>query len=495
MEPSRQQVLLEDLSALIDGVILLACVTALYSLRRQELSLCTLTYALSLALLTATVGHYLEQHVFGEAGIQDLVLYPSRSAGSVSVSLLVCAASIGALMCSLTRCQPLSFDCIAGEYAMTHHQCKVHRLRHALRVWLSSAAFLWAAAALRMNAVVGGSVLHPRGGGCALAVLRSPELAACVVAGACGGAWLHAQLAQVQAAQAAALRADTAAGPHTGSGSGASVSRRHSSAAAAPFSPLGPQRQQHGGRFETGSTCSGSISPPRNGGSVRGGGGGGGGGGAYGVPPPGTALGPPPPVDGGYACMYEVPPYSAESGGSSRGLRRRRQGDGSLSAADPCQHPTVLLLSSNAKMQFLEDVIEGMTTAATCTLDRGGRAAELTLEDWSTEGSLGGASELDWGQWGSTRRESCSPTVQPQSTAVPSAVHTQYTRGTSVGSASSISSSSPVGSSASDASEDSDQDEVEVEVGFAGPANAGRDSSGSEDEVAFEGHNPWSQAM
>lgn len=50
----------------------------------------------------------------------------------------------------------------------------------------------------RLNALLGGSVLHPRGGGYALAVLVSPALLSTICLSGCASVWLYAVLVEAQ---------------------------------------------------------------------------------------------------------------------------------------------------------------------------------------------------------------------------------------------------------------------------------------------------------
>lgn len=50
----------------------------------------------------------------------------------------------------------------------------------------------------RLNALLGGSVLHPRGGGYALAALASPAVLATICVSGCASVWLYAVLVEEQ---------------------------------------------------------------------------------------------------------------------------------------------------------------------------------------------------------------------------------------------------------------------------------------------------------
>jgi hypothetical protein len=69
----RGQVLLEDLTAVIDVSIIVALVTAITCLRRRDISVTTLCHALFMLLLFAGCGHYIEEHCMGTDGVYELV--------------------------------------------------------------------------------------------------------------------------------------------------------------------------------------------------------------------------------------------------------------------------------------------------------------------------------------------------------------------------------------------------------------------------------------
>lgn len=72
--PVPPQVLLEDLTLVIDVALLVAFATAIHLLRQKLITVATLTHALSVAFLVFTVGHYIEQHVIGMDGVEDLLV-------------------------------------------------------------------------------------------------------------------------------------------------------------------------------------------------------------------------------------------------------------------------------------------------------------------------------------------------------------------------------------------------------------------------------------
>lgn len=71
--PAPPQVLLEDLTLVIDVALLVAFATAVHLLRQKLITVATLAHALSVAFLVFTVGHYIERHVIGLDGVADLV--------------------------------------------------------------------------------------------------------------------------------------------------------------------------------------------------------------------------------------------------------------------------------------------------------------------------------------------------------------------------------------------------------------------------------------
>ena len=71
--PAPPQVLLEDLTLVIDVALLVAFATAVHLLRQKLITVATLAHALSVAFLVFTAGHYIERHVIGLEGVEDLV--------------------------------------------------------------------------------------------------------------------------------------------------------------------------------------------------------------------------------------------------------------------------------------------------------------------------------------------------------------------------------------------------------------------------------------
>lgn len=99
-----QQVLLEDLTLVIDVALIVAFATAVHLLRKKLITVATLAHTLSVAFLVFTVGHYIERHMIGGVdGVEDLVRRrgPGREgrggwwlAGWSSAGLLSAAAMI-----------------------------------------------------------------------------------------------------------------------------------------------------------------------------------------------------------------------------------------------------------------------------------------------------------------------------------------------------------------------------------------------------------------
>lgn len=73
-DPERySQVSLDDLSSVIDVVLIAAFITAVHLLRQRSISIAALAHVLSVVFLVFSVGHYIEQHVIGVEGVEDLV--------------------------------------------------------------------------------------------------------------------------------------------------------------------------------------------------------------------------------------------------------------------------------------------------------------------------------------------------------------------------------------------------------------------------------------
>eukprot|EP00752_Nemacystus_decipiens_P001642 g1597.t1 len=198
------QVLLEDLTLVIDVALLVAFATAVHLLRQKFITVAALAHALSVAFLVFTAGHYVERHVVGLDGVEDLVSRrgPTRGgrghwwlASWPTAGLL----SIGAVVALGARFWSCRGVCVPGGADPLHNRCKMMRLRFFAPVFSATVVFVYLCISSRLNALLGGSVLHPRGGGYALAVLVSPALLATVVLSGCASVWLYAVLVEEQA--------------------------------------------------------------------------------------------------------------------------------------------------------------------------------------------------------------------------------------------------------------------------------------------------------
>lgn len=69
-DPAR--VYLDDLTSAIDLALLLAFGTAIYLLRRRQITLVALTHALSVLFLVLVAGHYVETCLLGLENLQNL---------------------------------------------------------------------------------------------------------------------------------------------------------------------------------------------------------------------------------------------------------------------------------------------------------------------------------------------------------------------------------------------------------------------------------------
>ncbi|CAN0324316.1 unnamed protein product, partial [Ectocarpus sp. 13 AM-2016] len=202
-----QQVFLEDLTLVIDVSLMLAFTTAIYLLRQKLITVATLAHALSVSLMVFTVGHYFERHLIGDMdGVEDLVR--RRRSGRQGAggrwfagwsSAALSAAAVLLLVLRFWHCKRGGVDCIVGEYAPVHYQCKVRRLRFFAPVFSTTVVFVYLCIGARLNALLGGSVLHPKGGGYALAVLTSPTLLSTLCISGCASVLLYAILIEEQA--------------------------------------------------------------------------------------------------------------------------------------------------------------------------------------------------------------------------------------------------------------------------------------------------------
>ncbi|CAM9337329.1 unnamed protein product, partial [Ectocarpus fasciculatus] len=203
-----QQVFLEDLTLVIDVSLMLAFATAIYLLRQKLITVATLAHALSVSLMVLTVGHYFERHLIGDMdGVEDLVRRhrSGRKGGAGgrwfsgwSSAALVSAAAVLLLVLRFWHCKRGGVDCIVGESAPVHYRCKVRRLRFFAPVFSATVVFVYLCIGARLNALLGGSVLHPKGGGYALAVLTSPTLLSTLCISGCASVLLYAILIEEQ---------------------------------------------------------------------------------------------------------------------------------------------------------------------------------------------------------------------------------------------------------------------------------------------------------
>jgi hypothetical protein len=227
------------------------------------------------------------------------------------------------------------FTCTSLATQMHYHASACwqgRRIQRLAPVWAGSAAFIWSVIGMRMNAVIGGSVLHPKGGTHMWAMLRCPEVVAAIVAGASFSVWLYRELAQAQTAQAHTLAAEAVRSTSAGVRRSTAVPAAGAVASELPQQQtdgFAPAHSPHRASAQRQQALQGGAAPspllltsPR----------------AMEVPAALTMLPlvPQPPQQP--LGLTPMPPqqYSGSGGGSS--LRRRRLPDGPRSARLPCQH-------------------------------------------------------------------------------------------------------------------------------------------------------------
>ncbi|CAM9318366.1 unnamed protein product, partial [Pylaiella littoralis] len=177
-----QQVLLEDLTLVIDVALIVAFATAIHLLRQKFITVATLAHALSVAFLVFTVEARGGWWVVGWS-----------SAGILS------AAAVIAIVGRFWSCKEGGVYCAVGDVDPLHNRCKLMRLRFFAPVFSATVVFVYLCISSRVNALLGGSVLHPTGGGYALAVLASPTLMSAICLSGCASVWLYDALAEEQA--------------------------------------------------------------------------------------------------------------------------------------------------------------------------------------------------------------------------------------------------------------------------------------------------------
>lgn len=75
----HHQVVLDDLTFVIDVVLMIVFGSAIHLLRRGSITVATLAHALLMVALVLTAGHYIEVHVMGLEAVEELVVRPNRS--------------------------------------------------------------------------------------------------------------------------------------------------------------------------------------------------------------------------------------------------------------------------------------------------------------------------------------------------------------------------------------------------------------------------------
>ena len=98
-DATRQVVLLEDITLVIDVALIAALCVAVQLLRRRAITIATCTHALSVPFLVVVLGHYIERHLLGIDRVGDLV-YRRPGRGSFadwSSAGLLSAAVVAAL--------------------------------------------------------------------------------------------------------------------------------------------------------------------------------------------------------------------------------------------------------------------------------------------------------------------------------------------------------------------------------------------------------------
>lgn len=138
------QVLLEDLTLVIDVALLVAFATAVHLLRQKLITVATLAHSLSVAFLVFTAGHYVERHVVGMDRVEDLVSrrgpgqggrgrwwpasWPTAGLLSIGAAVALGTHMLGSemihavLVCSYVA----AVDCMLPEFKFRRIYCCVH---------------------------------------------------------------------------------------------------------------------------------------------------------------------------------------------------------------------------------------------------------------------------------------------------------------------------------------------------------------------------------
>ncbi|CAM9678974.1 unnamed protein product, partial [Choristocarpus tenellus] len=195
----QPKLLLEDLTCVIDLCLIIIFAIAVHFVRRGNIAVSTLAHGLSFVYLTATVGHYLEKHFIGLEGVEALLKpYGVRRGADTWKAMIVGLLALAALGVRFWHCAVNDVDCMLGEMEPIHYICKVRRLQHYAPVFGGSAVFLFLSISIRLNAVLGGSVLLPSQGGYAKKVSTCPTLMSAICVASCFSVWLYSTLMEAQ---------------------------------------------------------------------------------------------------------------------------------------------------------------------------------------------------------------------------------------------------------------------------------------------------------
>lgn len=178
MERGRRPkaVSLGDASILVDTLLLVTFFHVFRKLQRQELRIVRVAHALCAGIVTVTIMHFVQEHVFGVERLREM-LEGERNYLFTSALL---ATGLAVLVHQwYNRCDRGDVDCIAHDpdVDQRHHvRCRRFKMQLYGPVAATTAGLSTVLVGLRMNHALGGSVMNPREGTYFFSVLFSPAI-------------------------------------------------------------------------------------------------------------------------------------------------------------------------------------------------------------------------------------------------------------------------------------------------------------------------------
>jgi hypothetical protein len=223
-----RRVHLDDLSGVLELMVLVSLVYAMRSLRRKELSIAQFTHTISMVTLLFIGGHFIEEHVLGVRKLEGLLKFgfqalsedyttPPRSGivnlfrGIWELSGVFVACG-GILYSRLWKCDVQNPEncpsCIASSSTISagqglagngcgpyHLKCRLLRARYYLPIFITWWFMIIGVIGARFNSLLGGSAIRPANDAYYFfSVLKSSPFIGVATLGATLSVWLMAEL-------------------------------------------------------------------------------------------------------------------------------------------------------------------------------------------------------------------------------------------------------------------------------------------------------------